>query len=96
MIGSSFKHARPRKEPLHGRMRLLGDPPASDEAWGGHPGLCSSSAEARARAPRAVTASFRRPDADSCAGQQFPTEVKASAAQGHRPPAHPTLKPGET
>lgn len=39
-IGWSFKHAQPRKEPLHGRIRLLGDPPASDAAWGGCPGLC--------------------------------------------------------
>ena len=39
-IGSSFKHAQPGKEIPHGRIRLLGNPPASHAAWGGRPGLC--------------------------------------------------------
>ena len=46
-IGLSFKHAQPWKEPPHGRIRLLGDLPASDAAGEGSQGSASSGAKAR-------------------------------------------------
>ena len=93
-IGLSFKHAQPWKEPP-----MAGSACSVIYLLQMRPGRAPRALQAAAlrpgdRAPRAVTASFRCPDADSCAGQQFPAEVKASAAQGHRPPGHP--RPGET